>query len=359
MTLKQKLEALATEKNTPCVTISLNTHRTHPENVQDIILLNNLLKEAEKRVVKEFDKISVSSLLKKISSIENEIDVNYNLDSLHIYMSNDTKEIIKSAWPLNENSVHISDAFNIRSLIKSYNRSEEYFILLLSQSGVSLFNAINDEIINEIRNNDFPFAENSYYNTHSDKGSDSKHLDDLVREFFNIVDKAVVKINHETGLNCVVICTEDNYSRLMQVADKPSIYHGFVHINYNNTNAHHLAKQGWEIIKNLQLKQRNEAIDEIKEAVGHGSVLTDLQEIYQASVDGRGDLLIVSQDFAQAVHMTSDRTFELETDINKPNSIDDITSKIAWNVISKNGRVIFTTLDEIKVLGKIVLKTRY
>ena len=39
MTLKQKLEALATEKNTPCVTISLNTHRTHPENVQDIILL--------------------------------------------------------------------------------------------------------------------------------------------------------------------------------------------------------------------------------------------------------------------------------------------------------------------------------
>ena len=67
---------------------------------------------------------------------------------------------------------------------------------------------------------------------------------------------------------------------------------------------------------------------------------TDLQEIYQASVDGRGDLLIVSQDFAQAVHMTSDRTFELETDITKPNTIDDITSKIAWNVISKNGRVV-------------------
>ena len=67
MTIKQKLEALATEKNTPCVTILLNTHRTHPENVQDIILLKNLLKKAEKRVVKEFDKIPVSSLLKKIS----------------------------------------------------------------------------------------------------------------------------------------------------------------------------------------------------------------------------------------------------------------------------------------------------
>jgi protein tyrosine/serine phosphatase len=63
MTIRQKLEALATEKNTPCVTISLNTHRTHPDNAQDVILLKNLLKEAEERVIKEFDKRPVSSLL--------------------------------------------------------------------------------------------------------------------------------------------------------------------------------------------------------------------------------------------------------------------------------------------------------
>lgn len=359
MTIRQKLEALATEKNTPCVTVSLNTHRTHPDNAQDIILLKNLLKEAEERVVNEFGKRPVSSLLEKLSSVESEIDVNYNLDSLHIYLSNDTKEIIKSAWSTNENGVHISDAFDIRSLIKSYNRSEEYFILLLSQNGVALYGAVNDGITNEIRNNDFPFGENRHYNTHSDKGSDSKHLDDLVREFLNTVDKAVVRMNNETGLNCVVICTEDNYSRLMQVADKPTIYSGYANIDYNKTETHHIAKQGWGIIKNLQHKRRVEAIDEIKEAVGQGNVLTDLQEIYQASIDGRGDLLMVHQDFAQPVLMTSDRTFELVTDVTKPNVIDDITSHIAWDVLSKNGRVFFTTQDEIKDLGIIVLKTRY
>lgn len=359
MTIRQKLEALATEKNTPCVTVSLNTHRTHPDNAQDIILLKNLLKEAEERVVKEFGKRPVSSLLEKLSSVENEIDVNYNLDSLHIYLSNDTKEIIKSVWSSNENGVNISDTFNIRSLIKSYTRSEEYYILLLSQSGVTLYSAVNDGITNEIRNDDFPFDENRHYNTHSDKGSDSKHLDDLVREFLNTVDKAVVKMNNETGLNCVVICTEDNYSRLMQVADKPSVFNGYANIDYNKTDTHHIAKQGWEIIKNIQHKRRIEAIAEIKEAVGQGNVLTDLQEIYQASIDGRGDLLMVHQDFSQPVLMTSDRTFDLATDVTKPNVIDDITSRIAWDVLSKNGKVFFTTQDEIKDLGKIVLKTRY
>jgi hypothetical protein len=359
MIIRRKLEALATERNTPCVTVSLNTHRTHPDNAQDIILLKNLLKEAEERVIKEFGKRPVSSLLEKLSSIENEIDFNYNLDSLHIYLSNDTKEIIRSAWPSNENGVNISDAFNIHSLIKSYTRCEEYYILLLSQSGVSLYSAVNDGITSEIRNNEFPFDENRRHNTHSDIGSDSKHLDDLVREFLNIVDKAVVKMNSETGLNCVVICTEDNYSRLMQVADKPSVYNGYVHIDYNQKDTYHIAKKSWEIIQNLQHKRILEAISEIKEAVGHGNVLTDLQEIYQASIDGRGDLLMVNQEFSQPVLMTSDRTFDLASDVTKPNVIDDIISRIAWDVLSKNGKVFFTTQDEIREIGKVVLKTRY
>jgi hypothetical protein len=56
MTTSQKLETLANEKNTLCVTISLNTHRTHPDNAQDVIQLKNLLKEAEERIVNEFGK---------------------------------------------------------------------------------------------------------------------------------------------------------------------------------------------------------------------------------------------------------------------------------------------------------------
>ena len=97
----------------------------------------------------------------------------------------------------------------------------------------------------------------------------------------------------------------------------------------------------------------------MKEAVGQGVVLTDLQEIYQASLDGRGDLLIVRSDHAQPVYMTGDRTFDLVKDSSSLGVKDDIISDIAWNVLSKNGRVIFTLQDEIKELGDVVLKTRY
>ncbi len=62
MALKMLLQQLRTEEQIPCVTISLNTHRTHPDNAKDEILLKNLLKEAEVRVAKEFDKREVEEL---------------------------------------------------------------------------------------------------------------------------------------------------------------------------------------------------------------------------------------------------------------------------------------------------------
>jgi hypothetical protein len=359
MAIRQKLDRLATETNNPCVTISLNTHRTHPDSEQDIVQLKNLLSEAEDRVIAEFGKRPVSALLEHISEIEEDVDENYNLDSLHIYLSNDTKEIIRSAWPVTENGVYVSDTFHVRSLMKSYNRSEEYYILLLSQGGVSLYNTINDVIIDEVDNDDFPYPSNSHFNTNPERVSDSKRLDDLVREFLNRVDKAVVRMHDETGLKCIVVCTEDNYSRLLQVADKPGIYIAFTNIDYNNSEKHDIVKPAWEIVKDLQHKRRTAAIEEMQEAVAQGAVFTDLQEIFQASMDGRGDLLIVHQDFSQPVLMTDERTFEYLDDITVENAIDDISSDIAWNVLSKGGRVFFTGQDEIKELGKIVLKTRY
>ncbi len=359
MALKEQLSRLALEHNSPCVSISLNTHRTHPDNLKDEIVLKNFLKQAWERVVEEFGKRPVASLLEKIENVDSEIDINYNLDSLHIFLSNDTKEIINSSWPSSNEGVHISESFAVRSIIKDYNRSVNYLAALLSQSGVQLYEVQNDTIIGEIVNDDFPFSENLHYNTFPDKGSDSKHIDNLLLEFLNKVDKALVRVFNETDLPCVVICTEDNYTKLLEVADRPAMYIGHAAIDYNNTAKHQVAAQAWQVVKLLQHQERAKAIEDMKEAVAKANVLTDLQEIFRAAIDGRGETLIVHQDFSQPVKMIDERNFEIVADGTLPDTIDDITSTIAWQVISKKGNVYFTSQDEIKELGKIVLKTRY
>ena len=57
--------------------------------------------------------------------------------------------------------------------------------------------------------------------------------------------------------------------------------------------------------------------------------------------------------------MIDERNFELLKEANQPDVIDDIVSDIAWQVVSKGGKVFFTMQDEIKELDKIALKTRY
>lgn len=359
MALKEILQKLANEKNNPCVTISLNTHRTHPDNQQDEIILKNLLKEAENRIIDEFGKRPVSEILEKIENISEKIDHQHNLESLHIFLSNDTEEIIKLTWETRENMVEIDDKFAVRPIIKATVRAEEYLILVLTQSGTKLYEALNDSIVKEVRNEGFPFPKNPFYITHSDVRSDAKQVDNQIKEYFNRIDKSVVEIHKTSSLNVVVISTTDNFSKLIEVADLPHIYIGHDHKNYESAEEHHIVEQAYEIIKSQQKEKRTLAIEEIKEAVSQGTVLTDLQEIYQAAIDGRGDLLIVHQDYEQSVRMIDERTFEYEDNSKEPGVIDDIVSIIAWDVFSKKGRVYFTHQEELLELGKIVLKTRY
>ena len=357
--VSNKLKKIAEERNNPCVTISLNTHRTHPDSLQDEILLKKLLREAKERVISGYEKKLIAPLLKRIEMVANKINRDYNLDSLHIFLSNDTEEIVKLPVPTVENVVQIADRFNMRTLIKAYNRTDEYLILLLSQGGVSLYHAVNDKITEEIHNEGFPFPANPHIVTDHEKRSDAELMDDMVREYYNKVDKALVKIYNETEFPCVVVCTELNFSRLMEVADKPEIYLGFEPVNYNDISVHNLGRQGWKTIQEYQRLICAVAIAEIEQAVPQGKVLTDLQEIYQAAIDGRGELLISREDFVQPVSMIGERTFEIVSDKNTDAIIDDITGVIAWEVLSKNGRVFFTMQEQLKKIGNIALKVRY
>ena len=321
--------------------------------------MKNLAREAEQRLLQEFTKREIQSILDKLSTLSEDMDLSKNLESLHIYLSNNTFEFIRTSWPVINEGVFIDDSFAIRPLIKAMNRNEEYHILYLTQKGVHLYLAVNDSIVKEIENDDFPYTEGRYNLTHLVHQGDESQTN-KVKEFYNQVDKAVQRATADSDVPCLLIATDDNYNIYQSVADRPQMYLGNISIDFSAAHQKNdIIREAWEFMKNRQFESRTASIEEMKEAIGQGNVLTDLQEIYQAAIDGRGDLLIVHQDFQQAVRMLDDRTFELVDDATEVGAVDDITSNIAWEIISKKGRAIFTQQDEIKDLGDIVLKTRY
>lgn len=354
-----KLEKLASERSLPCVTISMNTHRLSTDHQKDGIELDKLIKEVHLHVAAEFGHLDISHLLEKIDHLKDEMDLDYRMESIHFFLSDCTTEIVKSPWPISKNTVAVAENFVIKPLIKDLNRMEEYLILVLSQSDVRLLKATNDIISGEVKSEDFAFDLSPFYTGDQTNGSDGKQSDNLVREFFNQIDKAVVKIHYKTEMNVVVICTEKNWSLLMQVADKPSVYYGNTSFIHSDTLNHSLASDAWQIVVAIQEKGRAMAIEEMKEAAAKGKVITDLLDIYLAVKAGRGELLITHDDYHQAVKMNGQYSFYSVDDLTMPGVIDDITSEIAWDVISKKGRALFTSQQEFKSIGNIALKVRY
>ena len=96
------------------------------------------MKEASERLTNEFGKREVNGLLKKLNEIPETYDFKQSLDSLHIFLSNETFEIVKSPWTVTKNRVQISDGFAIKPLIIMENRMAEYLILVLSKGGARL-----------------------------------------------------------------------------------------------------------------------------------------------------------------------------------------------------------------------------
>ena len=358
MSIKDQLLKLANETNSPCITIAFNTHRTIPDNQQDPIKLKNLVKEAEQRLLENYTKRDIAEVLEKLEALPDQLEVHKNIESLHIYVSKDTFEFIRTNIPVTNEGVWVDDTFHIRPLIKAMNRVTEYLVLYLTKKGVHLYVAINDSIVREIENDDFPYTENNYNLSHLFSETDD-HTN-KIREFYNQVDKAVQRANPEGSLQCLVISTDDNYGSFIAEADNPSTYLGNISTDFNSpTQKNEFMEVAGEFIQKYQQNNRTKSIEEMNEAVGKGLVLTDLEEIYQAAIDGRGDLLIVHQDFQQPVKMKDERTFDLVDDASEPGVLDDIISTIAWEVISKKGKAIFTGQDEIKDLGNVVLRTRY
>lgn len=359
MSEEKLLQTLIRIQDEICVTISLNTHRTHPDNLNDRIKIKNLIKEAIDRLLEKYDKREVANLIAELEHFEQEIDVNYNLESLHLFVSNTVSEVFKSSWETNQEGVHISGNFAVRPVVKEIGRQTNYLIMLLSQSGIKLYSALNGHIVEEVHNEEFPIGENRFYNTFPDKASDSKHLDDLLREYLNRVDKALIAYISEEKIMTLVFCTEDNYSKLMQVADRPSIYYGYLPIDYNNVETHQLETRAWEFMKQELERKNEDYFKELDSAIGQGLVLTDLQEIYRACQDGKGDFLLVEENFRQAVKLVSDREIEIVEDPVGKDIVEDISSLLALFIDERGGQTLYVPEIPNQELRPIALKVRY
>lgn len=64
---KELIQELLAADQAPCLSIYMPTHRKHPENLQDIILFKNLVRQIEKSLLQKY---SVGEVQKHLEPLE-------------------------------------------------------------------------------------------------------------------------------------------------------------------------------------------------------------------------------------------------------------------------------------------------
>lgn len=355
--MKETLDRLKKVVSDCAVTLVLRTHRTHPENAQDSIKLKNKVSEARVRLAKEYDAATAKNLGEKLEKLAEEIDVNYNLEGLVLFVDADHAEFVRLPVELNDRII-IDSTFATRPLFRALNLETRYYLLMLSKDKARLLRASSSNLEEEI-GGDFPAV-----NTASPKSRTEGNIDErqskLQLEFFNNVDKSVNKVHQKEPLPIYIASDDMNYGQYLKVADRPNTIYGEVALKNRDGKAGNSIKEVWPAIQE-ETKARNlSRKEELKKAIGSGKVVSDYSEIWQALEVGRGATLFVQEGLFQPAQVKDNHIKLIDkADINSKDDVDDIIDEMIEKNSLTGGDVVFLPKEEMADFQGLALVTRY
>ncbi|RCU42470.1 hypothetical protein EIZ47_08965 [Chryseobacterium lacus] len=339
------------------ITIILNTHRTLPDNQKDSLLLKNLIKEAETRLLADMDKREAESLIQRLRDLEETIDHRQNLESLILFVNEDTAEYVRLPIAV-EDRVIIDKTFATRDLIRAMHMEASYLVLVLSQQKARLIKASNDKVIQEF-GDPFPIENNQMVNRA--ELSNASRLTNLISEFYNQVDKEVNHFRKENKLP-VLICSETSqYHEYLKVADeKNSIYDQCLSGNHDTAKAHHIVTEAWEIVKKYVIEKNNARKAELQKAISSGKFLSDTNEIWQGIQQGSVQTIFIEEgNFQPAKWIDGHITYVSPEMRNGKSVVDDIYDELIEANLRQGGDTVFLPKGELKDFNGFGAVTRY
>lgn len=356
--MNNQLNKLRKVKKENCITVILNTHRTHPESLQDAIVLKNLVTEASGRLTASEDKRVARTLIGKLEELAEGVDHNRNLESLILFVNEDTAEIVRLPVAVT-NRVIVDSSFAVRDLIRAVNLNTHYFILLLHKDGARLIEAMNDKEVQEW-GDPFPIENETYRKMFSPEVKIANKERDLVAEFFNFVDKRVNEVRKDRDIPVLICSDEENYYEYLKVADrKDTIIPDFLTRSRQQDKAQAIVTDAWQLMKDYTSQRNETRKSELLQAVNENKFLSDTSDIRNAIVNGRVQTLFIENGLYQPAVIEENAVVYMDAAGTAPGTVDDIYDDLIQMNLEFGGDVVFLPAGALRKFNGFGAVTRY
>jgi sporulation protein YlmC with PRC-barrel domain len=345
-------------KSECCVTLILNTHRTSPDNQKDPILLKNLIKEVDERITQKCARHISTSIIKRLKKLSDSIDHSHNLESLVIFVNEEMADYTRLTVPV-KSRVVIGETFATRDLVRALHEESTYYILVLSRQNARLIEAHNDKTMHEF-SDIFPVRNDSLFTTDRLKLSTAKGTDRLIEEFFNRVDKLLQAAIVREPAPVLIATEERNFHHFVKVADRKEIILGHLNKNRDDEKAHHIVAEAWPVVHAVIIQRNQKRLQELNKAANSGKKVSDLNDIWTAINEGRGQTLFIKKGTFQPAIIEKGNIITVNKNENgRQNFIDDIIDEMIELNLKYGGEAVFIEGEGLDAYKGLVLLTRY
>ena len=346
----------------PCVSITLPTHRTSPQNKQDPIRVKNLVREAADRLLTEFSKREIEPLIARLEKLAEDVDYNNLLDGLVLFANQEYSQSFILPISISERVV-VDETFFTRDLVHALNETIRYWVLVISEKPTRLYEGTRDSLI-EVQSEGFPMEHTGPGGSSALPGGTgvniSAYRDEYHRKFFRSVDKSLKSFMDVDRLPLVVVGVDRYQSFFNEVTNYQNLIFGRISGNYDKTPAHELAKLVWPLVEEKITEKQTQSLANLHKAVSDRRVANEISDIWRLAYEGRGHLLLVEKDFHYPARLDHDSQVLIPADdVTAPDVIDDAIDEIVEAVIASGGEVVFMENGQLEDHQRIAMILRY
>jgi len=233
-------------------------------------------------------------------------------DGLAIFLHEDKMEYY--TLPLNFNERYfVADHYYLLPLIPLFNDDGRFFLLVLSQQKVKLFEgsryAISEIFMEDLLPGKLEDAVGYDYEEKSlqhrsgqggdagamfhgqGEGKDDKEQE--IEKYFRTVDKGLMKVLNDEKVPLVLACVDHYYPLYKQVTRYGHLFDGHLRGNSDHADSIELHERAWMLLKDYFKGNRKQKIEQFRDMSAGGKTLEDIRDIVPASVEGRVDTLFI------------------------------------------------------------------
>jgi hypothetical protein len=363
---RETMSQLLAKREAPCLSLYQPTHRSFPERQQDPIRFKHLVRELEDSLKQQGRGDQAKALLKPFQDLMNDPDFwNSNRDGLAVFGAVDYFEVFRLQRSVPELAV-ANDRMHLKPLLRIAQSADRYQILAITLNSVRLFEG-NRDGIDEVRLGDgvpetleealgrdltekgqtgFPQG----YSRASERGDPMQvesggagRQDEIDRDrerFFREVDRAILEHHsRKLRLPLILAALPEHQFHFRKLSHNEFMLSEGIESDASLLSHDELRQRSWMVMQPRYLKRLEGFINQYGVSHGQGLATDQLEQIGQATLEGRVATLLVEAErqIPGVVDKQQGKAVAVEDDTaTTPDLLDELT---IWT-LEQGGEVI-------------------